>query len=120
ALKHGISLKDVLTMVAEFRRTNQSVPVVLMGYANPIEAMGYANFAEEAGNAGIDGILVVDYPPEECAEWVRYLEGKGIDPIFLLSPTTPETRVEHVAKLAKGYVYYVSLKGVTGASHLDP
>ncbi len=120
ALKHGISLKDVLAMVAEFRRTNQSVPVVLMGYANPIEAMGYANFAEEAGNAGIDGILVVDYPPEECAEWVRHLEGKGIDPIFLLSPTTPETRVEHVAKLAKGYVYYVSLKGVTGASHLDP
>ncbi|ABI59408.1 tryptophan synthase subunit alpha [Nitrosomonas eutropha] len=119
ALKHHISLKDVLAMVAQFRKMNQSTPVVLMGYANPIEAMGYKRFVEEASRSGVDGVLVVDYPPEESAEWVRHLKDQGIDPIFLLSPTTPESRVKHVAELAKGYVYYVSLKGVTGASHLD-
>lgn len=119
ALKHHISLKDVLAMVAAFRKTNQHVPVVLMGYANPIEAMGYKDFVEEAHRSGVDGVLVVDYPPEESAEWVQYLEEQGIAPIFLLSPTTPESRIKHVAELAKGYVYYVSLKGVTGASHLD-
>jgi len=119
ALKHHISLKDVFAMVAEFRRTNRDTPVVLMGYANPIEAMGYENFVKEANRSGVDGVLVVDYPPEESAEWVGCLENKGIDPIFLLSPTTPEARIKHVAELARGYVYYVSLKGVTGASHLD-
>ncbi len=119
ALKRHISLKDVLAMVAEFRKTNQDTPVVLMGYANPIEAMGYENFVEEASRSGVDGVLVVDYPPEESTEWVSYLKNKGIDPIFLLSPTTPEARIKQVAELAKGYVYYVSLKGVTGASHLD-
>ncbi|HRN81262.1 MAG TPA: tryptophan synthase subunit alpha [Nitrosomonas europaea] len=119
ALKHYISLKDVFSMVAEFRKTNQSTPVVLMGYANPIEAMGYKDFVQTAGHAGVDGVLVVDYPPEECTEWVRYLKEQNIDPIFLLSPTTPESRIRRVAELARGYVYYVSLKGVTGASHLD-
>ncbi|SCX09016.1 tryptophan synthase, alpha chain [Nitrosomonas eutropha] len=119
ALKHRISLKDVLAMVAQFRKMNQSTPVVLMGYANPIETMGYKRFVEEASHSGVDGVLVVDYPPEESAEWVRHLKDQGIDPIFLLSPTTPESRIKHVAELAKGYVYYVSLKGVTGASHLD-
>lgn len=119
ALKHHISLKDVFSMVAEFRKTNQSTPVVLMGYANPIEAMGYKDFVQAAGHAGVDGVLVVDYPPEECAEWVRCLKEQNIDPIFLLSPTTPESRIRRVAELARGYVYYVSLKGVTGASHLD-
>lgn len=119
ALKHHVSLKDVIVMVAKFRQKNQTVPVVLMGYANPIEAMGYAAFAEAASEAGVDGVLVVDYPPEECAEWVQQLKKWDIDPIFLLSPTTPETRLKQVAQLASGYVYYVSLKGVTGASHLD-
>lgn len=120
ALKHHVSLKDVLSLVADFRQTNETVPVVLMGYANPVEAMGYDDFVRRAREAGVDGVLIVDYPPEECSEWVRYLESQDIDPIFLLSPTTPQARIEHVAKLAKGYIYYVSLKGVTGASHLDP
>lgn len=119
ALKHHISLKDVFSMVAEFRKKNQDTPVVLMGYANPVEAMGYENFARAASHAGIDGVLVVDYPPEECAEWVGHLKAQSIDPIFLLSPTTPESRIKQVAEFARGYVYYVSLKGVTGASHLD-
>ena len=119
ALKHRISLKDVFSIVAEFRKSNQSTPVVLMGYANPVEAMGYRNFIQAASQAGVDGVLVVDYPPEESAEWVRNLKEQNIDPIFLLSPTTPESRIKHVAELASGYVYYVSLKGVTGASHLD-
>lgn len=119
ALKHHVGLRDVLALVAVFRETNQTVPVILMGYANPVEAMGYANFAKQAHEAGVDGILVVDYPPEECAEWVQCLEKWDIDPIFLLSPTTPQARIEQVAKLARGYVYYVSLKGVTGAAHLD-
>lgn len=119
ALKHQVGLKDVLALVAEFRQTNQTMPIVLMGYANPVEAMGYANFAKQAHDAGVDGVLVVDYPPEEASDWVEHLEKWGIDPIFLLSPTTSQVRMENVAKLAKGYVYYVSLKGVTGASHLD-
>ncbi len=119
ALKHHVSLINVLDMVAEFRKINKSTPVVLMGYANPIEALGYTAFAAKAKACGVDGVLIVDYPPEESGEWVQCLEQQGIDAIFLLSPTTPQERVEHVAKMAKGYVYYVSLKGVTGASHLD-
>ena len=119
ALKHHINLKDVFSIIVEFRKINQSTPVVLMGYANPIEAMGYKDFVQAANHAGVDGVLVVDYPPEECTEWVHYLKEWNIDPIFLLSPTTPESRIRQVAELARGYVYYVSLKGVTGASHLD-
>ena len=119
ALKHHVSLKHVLTMVEEFRKSNTFTPVVLMGYANPIEAMGYETFTARAKVCGIDGVLTVDYPPEESEEWVKYLERQQIDPIFLLSPTTPQARIEHVAKMAKGYIYYVSLKGVTGASGLD-
>ncbi len=119
ALKHHVGLRDVIAMVAEFRQQNQKVPVVLMGYANPVEAMGCAIFAETASQAGVDGVLVVDYPPEECVEWVQCLKQSGMDPIFLLSPTTTEARLKQVAQLASGYVYYVSLKGVTGASHLD-
>lgn len=119
ALHYHIGLADVLTMVAEFRKTDSVTPVVLMGYANPVEAMGHGNFAKAAKEAGVDGVLIVDYPPEECEEWVQQLQDQKIDPIFLLSPTTPKRRVEKVAKLAKGYVYYVSLKGVTGASHLN-
>lgn len=119
ALKHRVNLNDVLKMVSEFRTTDNHTPVVLMGYANPVEAMGYATFAVKAKDSGVDGILIVDYPPEESEEWVKCLDQQGIDAIFLLSPTTPQQRIEQVAKMARGYVYYVSLKGVTGASHLD-
>ncbi|MBP6058676.1 MAG: tryptophan synthase subunit alpha [Nitrosomonas sp.] len=119
ALKHHVSLNSVLAMVAEFRKTDTSTPVVLMGYANPIEALGYESFATKAKDCGVDGVLIVDYPPEESGEWVQCLDQQGIDAIFLLSPTTPQARIEQVAKLARGYVYYVSLKGVTGASHLN-
>jgi tryptophan synthase alpha chain len=119
ALKHGTGLKDVLAMVAEFRKQNGDTPVVLMGYANPIEAMGHEKFAQAAVQAGVDGVLTVDYPPEECGDFVTRVTAQGIDPIFLLSPTTPEARIEQVVKLARGFVYYVSLKGVTGAGHLD-
>ena len=119
ALKHQVGLKDVLAMVREFRQSDGATPVVLMGYANPIEAMGYEVFAASAKECGIDGVLTVDYPPEESAEWVEFLRHKQIDAIFLLSPTTPQARIQEVAKMAQGYVYYVSLKGVTGASNLD-
>jgi tryptophan synthase alpha chain len=112
-------LHDVLHIVAEFRKTNEDTPVVLMGYANPIEAIGYEAFAQQARDAGVDGVLVVDYPPEESSELTRQLKACGIDSIFLLAPTTLETRMDDVARTASGYVYYVSLKGVTGASNLD-
>ncbi len=119
ALKNGIGLKHVIGMVAEFRRSNAVTPVVLMGYANPIEAMGTDRFAETARRAGVDGVLVVDYPPEECADFVASVAAAGIDPIFLLSPTSSADRIEKVVALAHGYIYYVSLKGVTGAAHID-
>ena len=119
ALKHHVGLKDVMAMVSEFRRTNIDTPVVLMGYANPVEAMGQENFALKAKECKVDGVLIVDYPPEECENWVSQLNQFEIDAIFLLSPTTPPTRIRQVAKMAQGYVYYVSLKGVTGASHLN-
>jgi len=119
ALKHHVSLNGVLDLVSEFRKTDTATPVVLMGYANPVEAMGFAVFAAKAKDCGVDGVLIVDYPPEESAEWVQCLEQQEIDAIFLLSPTTPQERIAQVAKMARGYVYYVSLKGVTGASHLN-
>ena len=119
ALAQGVGLADVLAMVAAFRATDATTPIVLMGYANPIEAMGTRRFADRAAEAGVDGVLVVDYPPEESAEFAALLGERGLAPIFLLAPTTPESRIAAVAKLARGYVYYVSLKGVTGASHLD-
>jgi len=119
ALKQGVSLKDVLAMVAEFRKRDDKTPIVLMGYANPIERMGLASFVADARKAGVDGVLIVDYPPEEAAQWIAAIEGSGIDPIFLLSPTSTEARIEKVAQMARGYIYYVSLKGVTGASHID-
>ncbi len=119
ALAQGVSLRDVLAMTAKFRQTNAATPVVFMGYANPIEAMGQVVFADAARTAGVDGVLVVDYPPEEAGEFSALLDDHGLAPIFLLSPTTPERRIAAVAKLARGYVYYVSLKGVTGAANLD-
>jgi tryptophan synthase alpha chain len=119
ALAHGVSLTMVLEMVTEFRIRDADTPVVLMGYANPIEAMGAASFADRAARAGVDGVLVVDYPPEESADFAEQLHRHGLAPIYLLAPTSSAERVAQVAKLARGFVYYVSLKGVTGAAHLD-
>jgi tryptophan synthase alpha chain len=119
ALRHGTSLKQILGIVAEFRAADATTPVVLMGYANPIEAMGQEAFADRCREAGVDGVLVVDDPPEECEALVRLLDARGVDTIFLLSPTTDDARMDEVARLARGYIYYVSLKGVTGAGHLD-
>jgi tryptophan synthase alpha chain len=119
ALAHGVGLRNVLQFVAEFRTTNPSTPVVLMGYANPIERMGQQVFILAAKDAGVDGVLVVDYPPEECEDFAAAMRANGLDPIFLLAPTSTEERIEQVGKIASGYVYYVSLKGVTGSGHLD-
>ena len=119
ALAQGVSLRDVLGIVRSFRESDSKTPVVLMGYANPVEAMGVAGFADEARDAGVDGVLIVDYPPEEAGDFAADMSARGLAPIFLLSPTTLESRVESIAALARGYVYYVSLKGVTGAGHLD-
>lgn len=119
ALKHGVALHDVLDMVAQFRSKDASTPVVLMGYGNPIEAMGWERFAVRCAQVGVDGVLTVDFPPEESHDAFAHLHQHGIDPIFLLAPTTSDARIAQVAKLARGYVYYVSLKGVTGAGNLD-
>jgi tryptophan synthase alpha chain len=119
ALRHGVSLVQVLEMVRAFRRDDAATPVVLMGYANPIEAMGVSAFIAAAAAVGVDGVLVVDYPPEECEEFGRALQVAGMDPIFLLAPTSTGARYRQVAKVGSGYLYYVSLKGVTGAGHLD-
>ncbi|HLP97148.1 MAG TPA: tryptophan synthase subunit alpha [Sideroxyarcus sp.] len=119
ALKNGMSLRGVLEMVAEFRQQDKATPVVLMGYGNPIEAMGWETFARRCAEVGVDGALTVDFPPEESHEAFEHLQRHNIAPIFLLAPTTNEARIEQVAKLARGYVYYVSLKGVTGAGNLD-
>ncbi|WP_018606424.1 tryptophan synthase subunit alpha [Uliginosibacterium gangwonense] len=119
ALAFGVSLRQVIGMVAEFRKTDGKTPVVLMGYANPIEAMGYEVFSALAAEAGVDGVLTVDLPLEEAVERVATLKRHGLDPIFLLAPTTPAQRVAMIGELASGYMYYVSLKGVTGAAHLD-
>jgi tryptophan synthase alpha chain len=119
ALKHGVSLKHVLGYVAEFRKADRLTPVVVFGYANPIEAMGIERFADAVKTADADGVLVVDYPPEEAQNLVKLLDARGLDTIFLLSPTTTEGRLKQAAALGRGYLYYVSLKGVTGASHID-
>ena len=119
ALRHGVSLKDVIGYIAAFRKTDTATPVVLFGYANPVEAMGAERFADAAQRAGADGVLIVDYPPEEAQNMVRLLDERALDTIFLLSPTTTDARLEQVAALGRGYLYYVSLKGVTGAGHID-
>ena len=120
ALRHHVGLDRVLGMVREFRRANVSTPLVLMGYANPIEAMGQIPFVTAAREAGVDGVIVVDYPPEECGEFARVLREAGLDLIFLLAPTSTRERIAMIANIASGYLYYVSLTGVTGAAHLDP
>ena len=119
ALKHGVGLSDVLKFVSEFRKADQTTPIVLMGYANPIEAMGVENFIGAARIADIDGVIVVDYPPEECESFAVLAKKNGIDPIFLLAPTSTERRIEQVGRVGSGYLYYVSLRGVTGASNID-
>lgn len=119
ALARGVSLRHVLADVKRFREHDAKTPVVLMGYANPIERMGVEPFAAAAGEAGVDGVLVVDYPPEESAGFAERMRAVGIDPIFLLAPTSTDARIAAVGRVASGYVYYVSLKGVTGAANLD-
>lgn len=119
ALAKGMSLRKVLELVVEFRISNNITPIVLMGYANPIEAMGLEKFAESASQAGVDGVLVVDYPPEEAVKFGVAIKACGMDPIFLLAPTSTVSRIEQVAEVASGYVYYVSLAGVTGSGALN-
>ncbi len=119
ALESGMSLRKVLELVQTFRKTDDKTPIVLMGYANPIERMGYSAFADAASAAGVDGLLTVDIPPEEAHDLNAELKRVGIDNIFLLAPTTTDARAKQICELATGYLYYVSLKGVTGAGNLD-
>jgi tryptophan synthase alpha chain len=119
ALANGTSLRDVLEMVREFRRSDSATPVLLMGYANPVMHMGYARFADAAASVGLDALLTVDIPPEEVEEVNRELRRVGMDNIFLVAPTTPEERIARIVAHASGFIYYVSLKGVTGAGHLE-
>ncbi|OZI45379.1 tryptophan synthase subunit alpha [Bordetella genomosp. 5] len=119
AIAQGVGLTRVLELVAEFRRDDTETPVVLMGYANPIERMGQEAFAQRAHDAGVDGVLVVDYPPEEVDAFAVMLDRAGVAPIFLLAPTSTDARIQKIAQVARGYVYYVSLKGVTGAGSLN-
>ncbi len=119
ALKHGVGLSEVLKLVTEFRKADSATPVVLMGYANPIESMGIEKFVAAARAAGVDGVIVVDYPPEECEQFAALAKKAGIDPVFLLAPTSTDKRIEQVARVGSGYLYYVSLRGVTGAANLD-
>ena len=119
ALAKGMSLRGVIEIVRTFRETDQTTPVILMGYLNPIEFMGYETFASAAAQAGVDGVLTVDIPPEESADLIEAYDRHGLAPIFLLSPTSHENRIKKVSAVAKGYIYYVSLKGVTGAGHLE-
>ena len=119
ALAKGIGMPPVLQIVREFRARDTATPVVLMGYANPVERYGVERFVADAKAAGVDGVLVVDYPPEECEAFSARLRDAGLDLIFLLAPTSTEQRIRDVGRIASGYVYYVSLKGVTGAGHLD-
>jgi tryptophan synthase alpha chain len=123
ALACGVGTRQVLEMVRDFRRNNSKTPVVLMGYANPVERYdlvhGKDAFVRDAAQSGVDGVLIVDYPPEECEDFAAKLKSQGLDLIFLLAPTSTDERIRQVARVASGYVYYVSLKGVTGAGHLD-
>lgn len=119
ALAHKMSLRKTLAMAMEFRQQDSQTPLVLMGYLNPIEAMGYEEFANAAARADIDGVLTVDLPPEESGQCAALLKERGIDPIFLLAPNSSEERIQKMDAVGSGYIYYVSLKGVTGAGHLN-
>ena len=119
ALAAGMSFGKVLDVVREFRTRDEQTPVVLMGYLNPLEAAGYAQAAERAAAAGVDGFLTVDLPPEEAGEFLPELRAQGLDPVFLVAPTSDDERIARICREASGFVYYVSLKGVTGAVNLD-
>ncbi len=119
AIRNGVGLTATIELVKAFRASDDVTPVVLMGYANPIEHYGTEAFAKAASAAGVDGVLVVDYPPEECESFAFLLKEHGLDLIFLVAPTTTEDRLAQIARHAVGYIYYVSLKGTTGAGHLD-
>jgi tryptophan synthase alpha chain len=119
ALKHGVGLSQVLNLVADFRNSDKATPIVLMGYANPVEAMGIGKFVAAAKKAGVDGVIVVDYPPEECEDFSVMAKSNGIDCIFLLAPTSTDERIREVGRVGSGYLYYVSLRGVTGAATID-
>jgi tryptophan synthase alpha chain len=119
ALALGVGMADVFAYVAEFRKADRETPIVLMGYANPIEHMGLKVFGDRAKAAGVDGVIVVDYPPEESHELLETMDAVGIDVVYLLSPTSTAERIEMVANVGRGYIYYVSLKGVTGAANID-
>lgn len=119
ALKHHVNLRQVLDMVSKFRQQDPNTPVVLMGYLNPVEVMGYERFAERASAAGVDGVITVDMPPEEAHELTAILKKHDLNAIFLLAPTSPRSRIELIAGVASGFIYYVSLRGVTGAANLD-
>ena len=118
-LAEGVRMPHIFELAKQFRETNTTTPLVLMGYANPIEIMGHERFAQLASESGIDGVITVDMPPEESVDLSAAFAKRGIDPIFLLSPTTPDHRVEAVTRYGSGFIYYVSLKGVTGSSQLD-
>lgn len=119
ALKNNVTLVQIMELVKRFRQSNTETAIVLMGYMNPVERLGYSEFATLASESGVDGVLTVDMPPEEATELVAELNKHQLDSIFLLSPTTPESRVKRVCEMGSGYIYYVSLKGVTGAANLD-
>ncbi len=119
ALARKTTLRNVIELVQRFRAKDMKTPVVLMGYLNPVECMGYQTFAEQCANAGVDGVLLVDMPPEEAHDLHAILRNNKLETIFLVAPTTNATRAEAICKMSSGYVYYVSLKGVTGAAHLD-
>ncbi|RKZ36066.1 MAG: tryptophan synthase subunit alpha [Gammaproteobacteria bacterium] len=119
ALAAGTSLKRVLEQMREFRQTDGDTPVVLMGYLNPFEAMGYNKFATQAAEAGVDGVLTVDLPPDEAGEFAAAMKASGLDCIFLVAPNSDDERIRSICDKAGGFIYYVSLKGVTGAAHLD-
>ncbi|HRD50340.1 MAG: tryptophan synthase subunit alpha [Candidatus Competibacter sp.] len=119
ALTHGMTLRGVLELAREFRQTDSETPLVLMGYLNPIESLGYDAFIAGARDAGVDGVLTVDLPPEEAAELAEPLKTAGIATIFLLAPTSSSARIRHIAELAQGYLYYVSLRGVTGSATIN-
>lgn len=119
AIANGMTLSGVIEVVRKFRKDDQVTPVVFMGYANPIEAMGWEKFTKDAAEAGVDGALIVDYPPEEFDKVAPYFEAADLAPIFLIAPTSTDERIKKVGEIAKGYVYYVSLKGVTGSAALD-
>ena len=119
SLEHGTSLHDVFSLVKAFRQADDETPIIVMGYLNPIEVMGYEVFAQQAAASGIDGVITVDMPPVEAGDYVPTLKKYGIDPVFLLAPTSTEERIKKLAEVASGFVYYVSLKGVTGAATLD-